>query len=256
MKNGGKIISLSPGKQEGLTEAPSIHLERLCLNYDAGCILHEIEGEFAPNSLTAIVGPNGAGKTTLLKAILGMLPIHAGNIGIKNCAAQQIGYLPQLNEFDRKFPLSVYDLVAMGLWAETGLLRGIDGAQERRISAVLEEIGLKNYERKLIGSLSTGQLKRALFARIMLQNPKLILLDEPFAALDEDTASFLMSKIHAWHREGKTILAVVHDIGKVSAEFPETLLLARRQIAWGKTGNVLSKDRIFEAYQTLEQFSA
>ena len=247
-----KLIT-APTIENSANPSPAIILSNVCLNYDSGCVLHEINGEFAPNSLTAIVGPNGAGKTSLIKAILGLLPLHTGQIEIHNCSAHEIGYLPQLNEFERSFPLSVFDLVAMGLWSEIGIFSGISCAQEQRMEDAINAAGLQGYEDTLIGALSAGQLKRALFARLLVQNPKLVIMDEPFAAMDTDTCRFMMQQMQKWQGQGKTILAVVHDIALAAKEFPRTLLLARKQIAWGGSAQVLQPDKLLQAYQTFDK---
>ncbi|PKQ03616.1 MAG: ABC transporter [Alphaproteobacteria bacterium HGW-Alphaproteobacteria-12] len=223
---------------------PALSIADLTVAYDRVPAVHHLSGNFAPGSLTAIVGPNGAGKSTLLKAIAGLVVPSEGRI---DGAAGNIAYLPQLAEIDRSFPIAVIDAVSLGLWGEVGLFRAITGAHVTRARAALAAVGLEGFERKQVGALSAGQLQRALFARLMLQDAGIVLLDEPFAAVDERTSADLMALVKTWHGEGRTVIAVLHDIERVRGDFPETLLMAREPIAWGRTGDVLTPENLRRA---------
>lgn len=223
---------------------PPLHIRDLTVAYDRVPAVHHLSGRFAPGSLTAIVGPNGAGKSTLLKTIAGLLTPGEGGIEGAN---GNIAYLPQLAEIDRTFPIAVIDAVSLGLWREVGLFRSITGEHVRRARAALAAVGLEGFERKQVGALSAGQLQRALFARLMLQDAGLILLDEPFAAVDERTSADLMQLVTNWHKEGRTVIAVLHDLERVRASFPEALLMAREPVAWGQTAEVLTPENLRRA---------
>jgi zinc/manganese transport system ATP-binding protein len=199
--------------------------------------VHHVSGRFVPGSLTAVVGPNGAGKTTLLRAIAGL---HRPDGGRIEGAAGQVALLPQQSSLDRSFPLTCLDAVLLGLWAETGAFRAIPRAGRARAEAALAAVGLGGFERRPVGSLSAGQFQRVLFARLLLQDAPVILLDEPFNALDARTAAELLGLVRRWHGEGRTVIAVLHDLDLVRREFPETLLLARDCLGWGPTGEVLT----------------
>ncbi|MFC7539418.1 metal ABC transporter ATP-binding protein [Siccirubricoccus deserti] len=199
--------------------------------------MHHLSGRFAPGSLTAVVGPNGAGKTTLLRALAGL---HRPDHGRIEGAAGQVALLPQQAALDRGFPLDCLDAVLFGLWGKTGGFRAIRPAARERAEAALAAVGLQGFERRPVGSLSAGQFQRVLFARLLLQDAPVILLDEPFNALDARTSADLLTMVRRWHGEGRTIIAVLHDLELVQREFPETLLLARDCLGWGPTGQVLT----------------
>ena len=163
-----------------------------------------------------------------------------------------MAYLPQIAEIDRSFPIAVYDMVAMGLWRRTGLFGAITAADRARIKAALSAVGLEGFENRAIGTLSGGQMQRTLFARLLLQDARLILLDEPFTAIDSRTAADLLALVKRWHGERRTVLAVLHDLETVKANFPTTLLLAREAVAWGPTPEVLTADNMLRARRITE----
>ena len=214
-----------------------IRIADLTVSHQRGPAVHHLSGRFAPGSLTAVVGPNGAGKTTLLRALAGL---HRPDEGRIEGAAGQVALLPQQAMLDRGFPLSCLDAVLFGLWSESGAFRAITRAGQERAAAALAAVGLQGFERRPVGSLSAGQFQRVLFARLLLQDAPVILLDEPFNALDARTAADLLAVVHRWHGEGRTVVAVLHDLDLVRREFPDTLLLARDCLGWGPTGEVLT----------------
>lgn len=234
---------------------PPLTVEDLTVAYDRVPAVHHLTGGFAPGSLTAVAGPNGAGKSTLLKALAGLLPANEGRIGTGGLARGDIAYLPQLAEIDRSFPISMTDAVSLGLWHEIGLFRTITGNQVKRVHDALAAVGLEGFERRQAGSLSAGQLQRALFARLMVQDADIVLLDEPFAAVDERTSADLMKLVMGWHQEGRTVIAVLHDLHRVRAAFPETLLMAREAVAWGPTAAVLTPDNLRRARYVSQSWS-
>jgi zinc/manganese transport system ATP-binding protein len=226
----------------------------LTLGYDRHPAVHHLSGEVAPGALLAVVGPNGAGKSTLFKGIVGAIRPLSGHVDLSGLSARDIAYLPQAAEIDRSFPINVYDLVAMGLWRKTGLFGGIGRKDREKIEAAIAAVGLTGFERRAIGTLSGGQMQRMLFARLLLQDAKLVVLDEPFNAIDAKTSADLIDLVRRWHKEGRTILAALHDIDLVRANFPQTLLLAREQVAWGDTANVLTPDNMLKARRMCEAF--
>jgi zinc/manganese transport system ATP-binding protein len=168
--------------------------------------------------------------------------------------AREVAYLPQIAEIDRSFPISVYDLVAMGLWRRAGLSGRIGGNERETIQKAIATVGLEGFEDRAIGTLSGGQMQRALFARLLLQDARLILLDEPFASLDAGTVADLLEIIRRWHAEERTVIAVLHDYEMVRARFPEALLLARSPVAWGPTSEVLKPENLLQARRMCESF--
>lgn len=221
---------------------PTIGLHDLTLGYDGHPAVHHVSCGIAPGTLMAVVGPNGAGKSTLVKALAGLLQPIGGRID--GLTGQRVAYLPQQASLERGFPIGVGEFAAMGLWHETGALGGFSDAQRQRVRDALAAVGLDGYARQPIDTLSGGQLQRALFARLMLQDADILLLDEPFSAIDQRTTTDLLALLHQWNRQGKTVLAVLHDLQQVRAAFPRTLMLAREMVAWGDTDEVLTPDNL------------
>ncbi len=234
--------------------APYIRLHDLTLGYDRHPAVHHLDGEIAPGALLAVCGPNGAGKSTLLKALTGILKPMGGSIDLGGARARDIGYLPQAAQLDLSFPIDVFDLAAMGLWRRIGLFGGLSRADEEKAHDALAAVGLAGFERRPIGALSGGQTQRLLFARLLLQDAPVLLLDEPFAAIDERTVGDLLDLIARWSGEGRTVVAVLHDFDLIRAHFPQCLLLAREKIAWGPTGAALSDQNLARARLMIEAF--
>lgn len=232
----------------------ALEFQNLTLGYDRHPAVHHLSGKVPKGTLLAVVGPNGAGKSTLLKGIVGALRPLEGAIERSGARRETIAYLPQLAEIDRSFPITVYDLVAMGLWRKAGLFGGIGRRQRETVEKAISTVGLDGFERRPIGTLSGGQMQRTLFARLLLQDAQVILLDEPFAALDENTISDLTDLIARWHGEGRTVITVLHDLDLVRGRFPESLLLAREAVAWGKTPDVLTAENLAKARRMCEVF--
>jgi zinc/manganese transport system ATP-binding protein len=231
-----------------------IGLRDLTLGYDRHPAVHHLEGEIAPGALLAVCGPNGAGKSTLIKAIAGIIKPMGGVIDLGGARSRDIAYLPQAALIDTSFPVDVFDMAAMGLWRDIGLFGGLGEAGRRKVSEALASVGLTGFERRPIGALSGGQAQRMLFARLMLQNASVILLDEPFSAIDERTVEDLLALIGRWREEGRTIVAVLHDFDMVRRNFSETLLLAREKIFWGATAEALSPENLRRARRMIEAF--
>jgi zinc/manganese transport system ATP-binding protein len=224
------------------------------LGYDRHPAVHHLAGEVAPGSLLAVVGPNGAGKSTLFRGIVGMLKPLSGAISLGGAKARDVAYLPQAADIDRSFPISVFDFVGMGLLRRTGLFGGIGAKERDRIEQALQAVGLTGFEARSIGTLSGGQMQRMLFARLTLQDARIIVLDEPFNAIDAKTSSDLVALVQRWHGEGRTVLAALHDFELVRTSFPDTLLLAREVVAWGRTADVLTADNLATARRMCEAF--
>ena len=233
---------------------PMIRLDNLTLGYDRHPAVHHLSGEIPAGALVAVVGPNGAGKSTLLKGLAGELRPIGGRIALSELPPGGLAYMPQRGEIDHSFPVSVFDVVAMGLWHEIGAFGGLSRSQRERVGAALAAVGLSGFEPRPIGSLSGGQLQRARFARLMLQDAPLILLDEPFAAIDSRTVDDLIALILGWHGEGRTILTVVHDLEQVRRHFPTALLLSREPVAFGPTAQVLTPALLARARRLSEAF--
>jgi zinc/manganese transport system ATP-binding protein len=233
---------------------PQLLFQNVTLGYDRHPAVHHLAGEVASGALLAVIGPNGAGKSTLLRGIAGILKPLSGSISLGGIDHRDIAYLPQTSDIDRSFPISVFDFVGTGLWRKTGFFGGIGKAERAQIAAALAAVGLTGFENRGIGTLSGGQMQRVLFARVLLQDARLIVLDEPFNAIDTRTAADLLALVQRWQAEGRTVLAALHDLEMVRANFPDTLLLARGPVAWGPTAQVLTPDNLLVAMRMCEAF--
>ena len=148
----------------------------------------------------------------------------------------------------------MFDFVGTGLWRATGFFGGIGKSARDKITRALAAVGLNGFENRNIGTLSGGQMQRMLFARVLLQDARMIVLDEPFNAIDTKTSADLLALVRRWHAEGRTVMAALHDMDLVRANFPETLLLARGKVAWGATPEVLTVENLTEARRMCEAF--
>jgi zinc/manganese transport system ATP-binding protein len=225
----------------------AIHLHDLTVAHRHHPAVHHLNGSLALGSLTAVVGPNGAGKSSLLDALMGRIAPASGHIEWAPGLRAQVAYLPQQSQIDRSFPLRALDLVMLGHWGRIGAFGAAGTALRAQAVDALTAVGLQGFERRLIGELSVGQFQRLLFARVLVQDARLILLDEPFNAIDTRTCADLLAIVKCWHGEARTVVAVLHDLAQVRAHFPDTLLLAREAIAWGPTASVLSAENLQRA---------
>jgi zinc/manganese transport system ATP-binding protein len=244
---GGRVVDahmISPAPQ---ASERGIRLDDVTVSFDREPAVHHVNGTFSSGSMTAIVGPNGAGKSTLLKAMVGIVQPDQGHVVLEGLSRAELGYLPQLAEVDRTFPITVSDAVGLGLWHRVGPFGAMTGSDGDIVKAALRTVGLEAMERRSIGALSVGQFQRLLFARLIVQDPQVLLLDEPFAALDELTTYDLLGLVLDWHRQGRTVIAVLHELDQVEAHFPSCLLMAREPIAWGPTAAVLTPANLRKA---------
>jgi zinc/manganese transport system ATP-binding protein len=226
---------------------PPIRLEQLTLRRGGRDVVRKLTGSFAAGSLTAVAGPNGAGKSSLLHALCGALPIASGRLDRGMLDARAIALLPQEGRLDRSFPINCRDVVALGWTARRGLFRRIGREQYAAADQALAAVGLDGLGARPISELSAGQFQRVLFARTIVRDAAVILLDEPFSAVDASTEADLMAIVRGWHRQGRTVITVSHDLELIRAEFPSTLLLGSAAPAWGATADVLTPEAVRRA---------
>lgn len=229
-----------------------IVLENLTVGYERHPAVHHLSVRLPAGGLVAIVGPNGAGKSTLLKALTRRVAIHGGKVS--GIDIDRLAYLPQTPDIDRSFPISVREFVMTGLWREVGALGWWRREHRARTEQALATVGLQGFEQRTLDTLSGGQFQRTLFARMMLQDAPVLLLDEPFSAVDQRTTDDLLRLMHRWHHEGRTLVVVLHDLATVRAHFPTTLLLARELVAFGATEAVLTPQNLDRARGRQEAF--
>jgi zinc/manganese transport system ATP-binding protein len=208
-----------------------ITLDNVELRHGSRTILSGLSGRFETGSRTALIGANGSGKTTLLRAIAGLHPLAAGRIDRDGLRPADIALLAQGSHLDRSFPITCRDVVALAA-TRLGPFRSIGKAQLAATLAALRRVGLADMASRPIQALSAGQFQRVLFARAIVQEASLILLDEPFTAVDVATTNLLLSVIDEWHAQGRTLIVVLHDMSLVLRHFPRTLLLSGRIGHW------------------------
>ena len=150
--------------------------------------------------------------------------------------------------------IGVHDIGSAGLWGRAGPFRGLTRAHRHRVDEAIATVGLTGFEQRKVGTLSGGQMQRMLFARLLLQDARVIVLDEPFNAIDAKTCADLLELVRRWHSEQRTVLAALHDLDVVKAHFPEALLLAREPVAWGATAEVLTPENMLKARRMCEAF--
>jgi zinc/manganese transport system ATP-binding protein len=228
----------------------AVRLHELSVAWQGRVAVQPLNGVFRAACLSAIVGPNGAGKSSLLAALAGTALEVSGRVDRMDC--QRMAVLPQANDLDRQFPLRVDEFVAMGLWAQMGWLGGLNLPLRSRLNQAMSSTGLEGMGHRLMGELSVGQRQRARFARLILQDASLILLDEPFNAVDTRTTTDLLSLLPCWRAQGRTVIAVLHELDHVRQCFDDVLLLARQAVAWGPPAQVLTPVNLQRARKVIE----
>ena len=233
----------------------AITLHNLTLGYERHPAVHHLSGSFEPGSMTAVIGPNGSGKSTLLKGITGILRPLGGRIDRGALKTNQIAYLPQQLEIDQSFPISVLDVIILGLWRDIGIFGGMKHGLWTKAEQALNTVGLDGFETRPISDLSGGQFRRVMFARMLLQDAPVVVLDEPFTSIDAQTTLDLFEVVKRWHAENRTIIAVLHDFNQVRSYFPQTLLMARNLVGWGATPQVLTDENLLVSRRMSEAWN-
>ncbi|VAX76556.1 Putative ABC transporter system ATP-binding protein [Serratia symbiotica] len=215
-----------------------IRLQKAEIGYGTVSLFPPLTGHFASGSLTAVIGFNGSGKSTLLKTLAGLLPLQGGSLHFSGNQPPRMAYLPQKTELDQQFPIRVSDLVAIGNWEKSGLFGGLSKCASRQIADALECVGMTAMASSPVRKLSGGQMQRVLFARLLVQQAPLILLDEPFAAIDSATTKLLVELIKTLPQQGRTLIAALHDMSLVVNNFPQVLQLTPQCWHWGDADQI------------------
>jgi ABC-type Mn2+/Zn2+ transport system ATPase subunit len=230
----------------------TLRCEDVTVCYGRTPAVHHLTAELACGTMVALMGPNGAGKSTLLRAILGWQRLTTGRItvaGMPASAAQhRIGYLPQRTMVDWDFPVSVRDVVDMGLFQRRGPFAAVTSDDQRVVDGALEEMGLTHLQDRHIAALSGGQQQRTLLARTVVSGADIVLLDEPFIGLDPVSVADLIRRLHTWAAQGRLVIAAIHDIGLARLHFHQALLLKTHVIAAGPVADALNDRHLAAAY--------
>ena len=215
------------------------------IGYSQTPVLTGITLSLSPGHALALIGPNGSGKTTLMRALLGSAQVISGEV---SCPLDFLGYVPQNSDIDLSFPINVRQVVEMGMYPKTKLLRPLSREQKEEVSAALEQIGLVERARERFGTLSGGQRQRVLVARALVAKPRMVLLDEPFNGLDEPNREALLSLINQAKAQGTAFMISTHDYRVATEVCDESLIVAGRQVAYGPTSQVFRPEIINEAF--------
>jgi len=229
-----------------------IEIHQLTVNYEKTSALWDINVSIPKGNLVGIIGPNGAGKTTLLKALLDLVKPLSGKVTFFGKSFKemkhQIAYVSQKGGIDWDFPITVFDVVLMGRYPKLKGLKWYRKADKQAARNILERLEMDCLAERQISALSGGQQKRLFIARALLQEADILLLDEPFAAVDKKTEEKIVEILKDLRDQGKTILAVHHDLKTANDYFDNTLLINTSLIFFGKTKDALSKDHLARAY--------
>ena len=230
---------------------PPIETTGLTVAYGANPAVEDVTWTATPG-LTAIVGPNGAGKSTLLRAILGLIPVRAGSVRILGeppaAMRGRVGWLPQRAAVDWDFPASALDVVAMAGTRRARWFGPLPRAEREAARAALAEVGMADHADRQIGRLSGGQQQRVFLARALAQDAQLVLMDEPFAAVDAATEAAIVAILRRLGAEGRSVVAVHHDLSTVRDYFDQVLLLNRRVVAAGPMRDAFTVETVAAAY--------
>ena len=220
--------------------------------YDQKPAIFSVDATFEAGAMTAIVGPNGAGKSTLLKAALGLVTPLSGSALVHGVsfddARHRVAYVPQRASVDWEFPARVRDVVAMGLYGSLGLLGRFRGTHKQKVMDCLARVGMVDFADRQIGQLSGGQQQRVFLARALAQEADVYLLDEPFAGVDAATEAAIIEVLKGLRDEGKTVVAVHHDLTTVPEYFDRVLILNVRKISEGPVGEAFTDAALETAY--------
>lgn len=215
-----------------------VSLHHVSVRYDGVPALCDADLDIYADDFTGVIGPNGGGKTTLVKAILGMVPYtgrieFAKDIGVHNGS---IGYLPQQNNFDRQFPISVAEVVYSGLQAYRRTVFRISNAEKRKAAALMDTTGISDLASKPIGTISGGEMQRALLCRALISDPKLLILDEPANFVDNKFEKELYELLASLN-DRMAVLMVSHDLGTITS-YVKSIVCVNRTVHRHDTNDV------------------
>lgn len=227
-------------------------IDRVTVRYRRVLALEDVSLATSCGNRVALIGPNGAGKSTLLKAIAGLVPRDAGTIRWRGTAvgrwSREFAYLPQREEVDWSFPITVRGLVEMGRYPQTGWWRKFSPADTEAVDLALESLALADLQHRQIRELSGGQQQRAFLARALAQEAHVLLLDEPFTGLDRNASHLLGDLLNRLAHEGRLVIASHHDMNTVPLLFDEALVLATRPLAFGPVSEILTPELVGKTF--------
>ncbi|MET7425091.1 ABC transporter ATP-binding protein [Dactylosporangium sp. NPDC005555] len=231
---------------------PALLVDRATVAYGGTAVLRDVSVEVCDGQTVALVGPNGAGKSTLIRAVLGLVPVAAGAVTVLGrspaAARRDVAYVPQADTLDPRFPISAAQVVLMGRYRRAGWLRRPGRADRAAAAEALAAVGLADRARARFGTLSGGQRQRVLLARAIAQQPRLLLLDEPFNGVDSVSQDALLVAIGALRRRGTAAVISTHDLRLAHLACDHACLLNGRVYGVGPVARVLTPDLLHAAY--------
>jgi len=234
------------------SEANPLSIQDLTVAWSRKPVIWDVEFDVAPGQLVGIIGPNGAGKSTLLKAVMDLVPRASGRIEVFGRSWRQnrhrVGYVPQRESVDWDFPVSVLDVVTMGLYSRIGWFRPVLRRHRELAMRALERVGIGEFAHRQISQLSGGQQQRTFLARALVQEADLYLMDEPFSAVDAATEQAIVGLLREMRAAGRTALVIHHDLHTVPDYFDSVVLLNMRVVAQGLTAKVFTRENLERTY--------
>ena len=232
--------------------AQQLEVRHASIGYGDKTVLYDLTFSVPHGARVAVVGPNGAGKSTLFKALVGLLPLQSGEIFIhglplgnhKDCVA----YVPQREEVDWRFPVTVRDVVMMGRYDHQGWLGGASREDRQAVGRSLVQMGIADLGESPIGDLSGGQQQRVFLARALAQEPHILLMDEPFTGVDVPTQDATLNLLDDLRTTDVTAMIATHDLNLAIGKFDHMLLLNHRLIAFGTPAEVMKQEHLAEAF--------
>ncbi|MCL1991113.1 MAG: metal ABC transporter ATP-binding protein [Defluviitaleaceae bacterium] len=232
-------------------EMEMIKVSHLSASYLGTPVLKNVNFEVPKGVMVGIIGPNGAGKSTLIKAMLGLIKSNGQvQIGEKmpHQLKSQLAYMKQGSDYDLNFPISVKDVVMLGLYPSLGLLKRPKRKHHKRVADALRKVEMEQLKDCQIAALSGGQWQRVLIARILVQDADVLFLDEPFTGVDADSEANIVAILRELRDAGKSIFMIYHDLDSVTTYFDQVILLNKTVIAYGPTADVFTDAHLKATY--------
>lgn len=229
-----------------------LELQDVTVHYGSYTALSNLTMEIPHGTCLAVVGPNGAGKSTLFKALVGLLPLSHGRILIHGLPLGHhhdcVAFVPQREDVDWKFPVTVRDVVMMGRFLHLGWIKQPTAKDKDAVEKAMVQLGISDLAKRSIQELSGGQQQRVFLARAIAQEPHILLLDEPFTGVDVPTQEATMRLLEDMHQQEVTVMVSTHDLNMASQRFEKVLMLNRRMIAYGLPEHVFSPELVKIAF--------
>ena len=233
--------------------AASIRLEHATFSYGGAPSLADVTASIPAGEAVALIGPNGSGKSTLLKGIMGLVPLVSGSLSVLGTSPRQalrrVGYMPQTDDLDPNFPVTLRQVVMMGRYRQIGWGRRPGKEDRRAVAAALERVGLADEASRKFGDLSGGQQQRGILARALTVDPAILLLDEPFNGLDRTNRDALLTTLNELREQGVTVVTSTHDLELAREVCSTVMLLNRRVVACGPIETTLTLEKVERTFE-------